>query len=141
MTSKSTATDHGRRPRQLIARVLLCSLAAAASAAGLAQSAGADAPPVGPLPKGPITHVQTSRGSLVAVAVPRQNRGSGLVWRVARPVDPRLLRQRGEADVGSSVVLVFRAVGSGTASVRLGLTRGESSPRAVKSVSYVVKIR
>jgi hypothetical protein len=121
--------------------LLLCSLLMAAIAAGLVGSAGADSTPIGPLPKGPVTRVESNRGSLVAVALPRQTAGSGLVWRVARRVDSRILRQRDEADVGSSVVLVFRAVGRGTATVRFGLTKGDSSSRAVKSATYVVEIK
>jgi hypothetical protein len=124
-----------------IRSLLLCSLSAAAIAAGLAGSAGADSTPVGPLPKGPVTTVESTRGSLVAVALPRQSAASGLVWRVARRVDGRILRQRDEADVGASVVLVFRAVGRGTATVRFGLTKGDSSSRAVRSATYVVKVR
>jgi hypothetical protein len=63
------------------------------------------------------------------------------VWRVARAVDPAILRQVSEADVGSSVVLVFRATGVGTARVVLALTHGDSSPKAVRAAYYVVKVR
>jgi hypothetical protein len=41
----------------------------------------------------------------------------------------------------SPVVLVFRAVGKGHATVRFGLTRGDSSSKAVKSATYDVTAR
>jgi hypothetical protein len=45
------------------------------------------------------------------------------VWRLSRRVDPAILRQVSEAEVGPSVGLKFRATGIGTASV--ALTRGD----------------
>ena len=77
-----------------------------------------------------MTTIETARGSLVAVALPRQNPATGLVWRVARRVDARVLKQVSEANVGASVVVVFRAIGKGNATIRFGLTRGESSGKA-----------
>ena len=110
-------------------------------ALAVCAQAFADSTPIGPLPAGPVTTVSTSRGSLVAVAVPRQKASTGLVWRVARPVNARVVRQVSEADVGTSVVLVFRAVGAGKASIVLALTRGESSGKAVRAVTYRVRVR
>ena len=112
----------------------------AASAALLAVGAPADAsaPPVGPLPKGPVAAVTTQKGQLVAIALPRK--ANGLVWRLARRVDPNVLRQVSEADVGRSVVVVFRATGRGKARVVFALTRGET-PRALASVTHVVRVR
>ena len=107
----------------------------------LCAQAAADSTPVGPLPAGPVTTVSTSRGSLVAVAVPRQKASTGLVWRVARPVSAQVVRQVSEADVGSSVVLVFRAVGRGNASIVLALTRGDTSGKALRAVTYRVRVR
>ena len=86
--------------------------------------AEASAPPVGPLPKGPVAAVTTTKGQLVAVALP--HRTGGLVWRLARPLNPKVLQQVSEADVGNSVVVVFRAVGRGQAAIKFGLTRGET---------------
>jgi hypothetical protein len=97
------------------------------------------APPVGPLPDGSVTKVVTARGSFVAVAVPRQRESSGLVWRVARRFDARVVRQVSEADVGSTVVLVFKAVGAGRTSIVLALTRGET-PKAVRAARYEVQV-
>ena len=53
----------------------------------------------------------------------------------------RILRQLSEADVGPSVVLVFRAIGTGKTSVRVALTRGESSGKALRAVTYDVRSR
>ena len=107
---------------------------AAASAGGSAASA----PPVGPLPAGPISKVQTSGGELVAFALP--HRSGGRVWRVARPFNARILREVSEADVGSQVVLVFRATGTGTTTVVFALTLGER-PKAYESRRYAVTVR
>ena len=83
--------------------------------------------PVGALPKGPVSTVTTRPGLLVAVALPRQKEASGLVWRLARNVDAKVVRQLSEADVGSNVVVVFKVVGSGKTSIVFALTRGERS--------------
>lgn len=120
-------------------RKLLAVLVAATPLAVVAGAA-ADSTPVGPLPAGPVTTVTSERGSLVAVALPGQKASSGLVWRLARRVDSRVLRQVSEADIGSDVVVVFRAVGRGRSTVAFGLTRGESSSKAVRSITYRVKV-
>jgi|SRR6187551_2249172 len=99
-------------------------------------AAAADSKPVGPLPKAAVTRVTTAKGSLVAVALPAQPTRTGLVWRIARPLDTRLVTQVGEADVGPSVVLVFRVVGRGHAFLDFALTRGDTSPKAVRAVRY-----
>ena len=57
--------------------VVLVLVTAIAIRAGIA---GADATPVGPLPKHPTTTILATRGSLVALALPRQRSASGLVW-------------------------------------------------------------
>jgi hypothetical protein len=120
----------------------LAALAGAAALSLVICAQGlADSTPIGPLPAGPVTTLNTARGSLVAVAVPRQKPSTGLVWRIARPVRTQVVRQVSEADVGSSVVLVFRAVGSGNATIVLALTRGETSGKAVRSVTYRVGVR
>jgi hypothetical protein len=105
-----------------------------------AGTAAADSTPVGPLPTPAVTKVTTAKGSLVAVSLPARPAGTGLVWRVARPLDARVVRQVGEADVGPSVVLVFRVVGRGRASLHFALTRGDASPKAVRAVRYDVRV-
>jgi hypothetical protein len=110
---------------------------AASAALLVAGAAEASAPPVGPIPKGPVSSVTTLKGQLVAIALPK--RGSGLVWRVARRVDSAILQQVSEGNVGQSVVVVFQARGKGKARVVFALTRGET-PRARASVTYVVRV-
>ena len=98
----------------------------------------ATAPPVGPLPVGPVTKVTAPKGTLVAVALPQKS--GGLVWRLARQVDSKVLRETSEADVGPNVVVIFRAVGPGDATLVFALTRGEGS-HAYASVRHVVHVR
>jgi hypothetical protein len=105
-----------------------------------AGSAAADSMPVGPLPTPAVTKVTTAKGSLVAVSLPARPAGTGLVWRVARPLDTRVVRQVGEAGVGPSMVLVFRVVGRGRASLHFALTRGDASPKAVRAVRYDLRV-
>ena len=81
--------------------------------------------------------IHTQPGQLVAVALP--HRAGGRVWRVAGRVDGSTLRQVSEADVGSNVVLIFKALKVGNATVNFGLTRGER-PKAYESRQYVVMI-
>jgi hypothetical protein len=121
-------------------RHLLPLLLAVVVAVTAAAAARGDSTPIGPLPKGPVTTIDTTRGALVAVALPRQKPSTGLVWRVARRVDTNVVRQLSEADVGASVVLVFRATGKGEAAIRFALTRGESSPKATRSATYRVRV-
>lgn len=103
----------------------------------LASSALATAPPIGPLPGGPTSKIHTQPGQLVAVALP--HRAGGRVWRVAGAFDGSRLREVSEADVGPNVVLVFRALRTGNATLSFGLTRGER-PKAYESRQYVVMI-
>lgn len=109
-----------------------------AAALVLVLPAQADAPPVGPLPPGPVTSVQTRAGSLVAVALP--HRAGGLVWRLARPVSTKVLVQVSEANVGRDVVVVYRTTGPGRATLAYGLTRGETR-RAHESLSFAIQVR
>jgi hypothetical protein len=104
----------------------------------IAAAAGATAPPVGPLPRGPVTTISAPKGSLVSVALPAG--ANGRVWRQARPLDAKVLRQVSEADVGQSVVIVFKAVGRGSTKVVYGLTRGETR-KAYAAATFVVKVR
>jgi hypothetical protein len=111
---------------------VLASLAAALVLV-FASSARAESTPIGVLPDGPVSTVTTQCGLLVAVALPRQKPSTGLVWRVARNMDSKILRQIDEIESASSVVVVFRVVGAGSTSIVFALTRGESSPRALRS--------
>jgi hypothetical protein len=123
-----------RRSRQA-ARAGLPGLLALAIDAGLvgASTSSASAPPIGPLPKADTTTMATKVGSLVAVALPPTSKG--LVWRLARRVDPAVASEVDEADVGRSVVIVFRANGQGKASITYAATRGET-PKAYRAITY-----
>jgi hypothetical protein len=111
-------------------------LLAAAAALALAGIAAASAPPVGPLPTPKVTTVRTTKGSLVSVALPRR---AGYEWRIARAIDSRVVRQLSEGDIGSSVVVVFKAVGRGRASIVFAETKGETA-KAYRAVRYVVEV-
>jgi hypothetical protein len=124
-----------------LSRIIYLTSAVLVAAAASAATSFADSTPIGQLPKGPTTSIDTTRGSLVAVALPRQNASTGLVWRVARQVDAKVVKQISEADVGPSVVLVFRVTGRGDATISFGLTRGDSSGKAVRSAIYKVHSR
>jgi predicted secreted protein len=100
----------------------------------------ASAPPVGPLPAGQVTTISAAKGTLVAVALPGQPASSGLVWRLARSVNAKVLRQTSERNIGRDVIVVYKAVSAGDATVAYGLTKGETR-KAYKSVTYKIRIR
>ena len=102
----------------------------------IVATAHADSTPVGPLPAGPVSNTTTPRGQLVAVALPHARKGTGLVWRLARPYDAKVVREVLEADVGRNVVLVYKVVGRGDTTLVFALTRGDTSPVAVKAVTH-----
>jgi hypothetical protein len=112
-------------------------IAVAVAATVLAASVHAAATPVGPLPKGPTTAISAQRGTLVSVALPVR---AGKSWRVARAYNPRIVTEVTEATVGKQVVLVYRAVGSGTTRLVFGLTRGETR-KAYASATYAITVR
>jgi hypothetical protein len=97
----------------------------------------AAAPPVGPLPKGPVSTISTSKGSLVSIALPSR---AGKSWRLARAVNPKVLVEVTEANVGANVVVIYRATGPGSVKVVYGLTRGETA-KAFASATYNVTVR
>jgi len=116
----------------------LVSLAAVVAAVCvLAAIASADAPPIGPLPAPAVTHVTTTKGSLVSIALPRR---AGYEWRIAGALKASVVREQTEGDVGPVVVLVFKTVGKGTATVTVAQTKGET-PKAVRAVRYVIVVR
>jgi hypothetical protein len=113
--------------------------AAAALLVPAVHASVASAPPVGPLPPGQVTTVSTSVGTLIAVALPGQSASSGLVWRLARRVNAKVLREISERNIGRDVIVVYKAVGRGSATVAYGLTKGETR-KAYKSVTYKIEI-
>jgi hypothetical protein len=100
--------------------------------------ASADSTPIGKLPVGPIVKVTAARGELVSIALPRPV--GGKVWRIARTVDPKVLRQASEGDLSSGPVVVFRAVGRGHAVVRFALTKSDASAKALASRTLEVTV-
>jgi hypothetical protein len=119
----------------MTARTALAGLIGAAVIVGPALAA---APPVGPLPAGPTTQITTKRGELVAVALPSQP--AGRVWRLKGSINTRVVREVSEADVGKSVVIVFRAVGPGAATLSYGSTRGETA-KAYAAKRFHITVR
>jgi len=98
----------------------------------------ADSTPIGSLPAGPVASIDVQHGELVALALPQRN--AGRVWRVARPFDASVLRQVTEAEVGASVVLVFRSRRAGQTTVSLALTKGDTSGKALESRRFRVRV-
>ena len=121
-----------------ISRVLTALAAASVLAGAAAMSTSASSPPIGPLPPGAHATVTTKAGQLVAVALP--HRSGGRVWRIARPFDGSVLREVSEADVGSNVVIVFKAVRPGALTLSYALTRGETT-KALEARTFTVRIR
>jgi hypothetical protein len=117
-------------------RTLTLVALALALGAGSASARPATAGPIGPLPKHPVTVVRTAPSSLVAVALPKR---AGYDWRIAKALNAKVVRQVDEADVGANVVLVFRAVGKGKASILLAQTRGER-PKAFRAAEYAITV-
>jgi hypothetical protein len=131
-----TSSAPGARARAcLYAAVALVSMLVGAAAARASST------PVGPLPAGSITATTTKPGQLVAVALPHAAASTGLVWRIARRYDSGVVQQISEADVGKSVVLVFKVVGKGDTSLVFALTRGDASPKAVKAATHRIHSR
>ncbi len=110
----------------------------AAALALFVSFASADSEPVGQLPAGSMVTVTVERGDLVSIALPRPT--AGRVWRIARPLDAKVLRQVAEGDLSSGPVVVFRAVGRGHAKVRFALTRGDASGKALASRALDVTV-
>jgi hypothetical protein len=88
---------------------------------------------------GPDHTVSATSGTLIAVALPGQPEAGGRVWRLARRVDTRVLQQVSERNVGRDVVVIYKAVGRGSATVAYELTKGETR-KAYKSLTYKVTI-
>jgi hypothetical protein len=118
-------------------RSFVAGLALAASAVIAGEVAQASAPPVGPLPRGQVTVLRTTTGSLIAVALPSVQKG--YVWRLARRVDPAVAVEVSEGSIDRHVVVLFKARGRGKTAITFGLTRGETS-KAVHAVVYSLTV-
>jgi hypothetical protein len=134
-------TSTTSRDRAIARSVIAIGLASFVTGLALAIIAAAQAgsTPVGPLPAGPVSTITTSSNQLVAVALPHAPRQSGLVWRLARHYNSHIVRQISEANVGANILVVFKVVGRGNTSLVFALTRGDASPRAVKSATHKIR--
>lgn len=104
-----------------------------------APAAQASAGPVGALPKGPVTTISVKKGELVAVALPSAAASTGLVWRVARAYNGKVVSEVTEGDLKTDVVIVYKAVGVGKTSIVYALTKGESAT-AKRAKTFVVTV-
>jgi alkylation response protein AidB-like acyl-CoA dehydrogenase len=120
----------------MLRRSLLGVVAALALAIG-AVSAPASAPPVGPLPKGPLTRIHVQHGLLFALVLPRP--AAGLTWRGARLSDATIARPLDEGELNGNIVFVYRAGHAGRTTVVYALTKGEG-PKALKARSFEVTV-
>ena len=117
------------------------SLAAAAvlSVLVFAVPANASAPPVGPLPAGPVTRISVQHGEYFAIALPPLH-GGGQVWRIARHYDGRVVTEVSESVLRDNVVAVFRALRPGNATISYAVTVGERT-KALKARVFRVTVR
>ncbi|MES1246382.1 MAG: hypothetical protein ABUS54_01760 [Actinomycetota bacterium] len=111
-------------------------LAVIAASLVLVAAAGATAPPVKNLPPGPLSTIKTKAGELVSIALPKK---AALSWRLAQNTNTKVVREVGEADVGSNVVIVFKALAAGRAKIVYAQTKGESST-ATASKTYSITV-
>ncbi len=118
-------------------RRLIVPLLAAAVAVLAAAVARASSPPVGPLPAGYQSTIATRAGELVAVALP--HRSGGRVWRIARAFDGKIVHEVTESDVGTQVVLVFKADRRGSTTLVFALTKGETT-KALDARTFVIAV-
>ena len=101
-------------------------------------AARADSAPVGPLPAGPVSTTTTKPGQLVAVASARE-RELGLVWRIARSFNAKVVRAGRRGRRRQQRRLVFKVVGKGNTSLVLRSPAATPSwPKAVKSATQRV---
>lgn len=136
----SSTAARGQRTRRSPIALGLATLTTGVALA-IAAAARADSTPIGPLPPGPVSTITTSPNQLVAIALPHPPKSSGLVWRLARRYDSGVVRQISEADVDANVVVVFKVLSRGKTSLVFALTRGDTSPKAVKSAMHTILSR
>jgi hypothetical protein len=143
---RATAATHAGRPDAtrrptaglLFRRAVAASVIIVAAVPAIGGAAYADSPPVGELPPGPTVAIATKRGNLVAFALPA--RTNGLVWRIARPFNARVVRQVSEGRIGRSIIVVVRAIHPGSTHIVFALTRGQT-PEAFEARPYLVRVR
>jgi hypothetical protein len=90
----------------------------------LVAPVAATAPPVGPLPPGPTVPAGAKAGRTFRISVVKP-RVAGRVWRIARPYNPRVVREIREGETKTTIWWTFRAVRAGTTTIVLAQTLGE----------------
>jgi hypothetical protein len=115
------------RSRFLLVPLLLLALGSA--------PARSSAPPVGPLPRGPVTTIRVRHGLLFAIALPRPV--SGRTWRGARLSDATIARPLDEGELNGNIVFTYRAGHTGTTTVIYALTKDET-PKALQARYFKV---
>ncbi len=114
-------------------------LAAVAAAGAVATAALPSAPPVGPLPGGPVKIVKPVAGETFVVTLAKPG-VAGRTWRVARAYDSKVVREVREHTTSSGAVRVtYRAVAPGRTRIVYALTRGER-PHAFASRTFAVRV-
>jgi hypothetical protein len=104
---------------------LLGAFAVLVAAGAVVVTASGTAPPVGPLPKGPVQTVARPAGATFRVTLSKPTVAGG-AWRVARAYDAHVVREVDEGTTLRGAVWVsFRAVAPGTTRVVYAVTRGE----------------
>jgi hypothetical protein len=141
VANEKTAARQWPNTRERGTRALAVAVLTMAVVLAITSAGRADSTPVGPLPAGPVSTVTTAPDQLVAVALPRGPKSSGLVWRIARAYNTTLVRQVSEADVGANVVLVFRVIHVGSTSLVFALTRGDTSAKALRTATQTIVSR
>ena len=112
-------------------------VAASLVAALVAGVASASAPPVGPLPRGPVTAISVARGQLFSIALAKP--ASGRVWRIARPYDDTVVAEVSEGVQRGAIVVVYRAVHPGRTTIVYALTVGERT-KALQARTFKVGV-
>ena len=109
----------------------------AATLTAFTLSASASAPPVGPLPKGPVTSIQVEHGQLFALVLPKP--GNGYTWRGAKNTNVNVAKPLDEGELNGNIVLVYKALKAGKTTIAYGLTKGETK-KAYKSQTFQVTV-
>lgn len=112
-------------------------LGVALGAGVLSMSATATAPPVGPLPKGPVTSIQVEHGQLFALALPKP--AKGYTWRGAKNTNVNVAKPLDEGELNGNIVLVYKALKAGKTTIAYGLTKGETK-KAYQSRTFLVTV-
>lgn len=100
-------------------------------------TATASAPPVGPLPRGPVTVIHIRHGLLFAIALPRPR--AGLAWRGARRSDVTVARPLDEGELNGNIVFTYRAGRLGKTTVVYALTKDET-PKALQARYFKIEV-